>query len=212
MINGDLLRFNIKDKKIIFFDFEGDLNLFYGRPFEIAYSIYRGLEKQSEFCSYLKWDNMNISEDVKRITKFNEATWKEKAVHAKEIFPQFHNFIYDEEYIIAGANILGFDAILLSNLLKELGLRYDYSYLNRCYDANPLFKAYKLGIKPDNENLLAWQFSINSIVRRGLKSNVGLIAKEFGIECNEEMRHNALYDIDIEAKNFFELIKRIEVK
>lgn len=211
MIDGDLLRYNIKDKKIVVFDFEGDLNLIYSTPFQLSFSIYEGTILKKPYDYYIKWPDLYISDFVKNYAHYNPKRMEKEGVNPHEVFTEFAKYIYNESYLIVGANILSFDIPLLYNCFKRLGLRHDWSFLNRVYDNNALVKGMKLDAKIDRENLLAYQLSMNSIKQKGLFSSVGRVAKEFGIEFDDKKAHDGSYDVDIISKTFFELIKKIEI-
>lgn len=212
MINEDALKYHVNNKKFICFDFEGNLNLFFGTPFQLGYVIYEGRNIVSEHDYYIKWPDLQISQKVKEITRYSPNRMEKEGRNPKEVFSEFIKYLNNPEYLIVGANILNFDTVLLYNCLKRLDLNPNYNFLKRIYDVNAIFKGYKLELKPDHDNFLAWQYSMNNYRQRGLKSNVKYVAKEFGIDFDETKLHEGLYDCLVTTKNFFELIKRIDVK
>lgn len=212
MIGNDLLKYNIDNKKFIVFDFESNLNLFFSTPFQLGFLICEGKNIKEEYDFYIKWPDLWVSDEVKKITHYNKERMEKEGKDPKEIFSIFEKYINNSEYYIVGANILGFDTMLLYNCLKRLGLKYNYEFLNRCYDVNALFKAYKLGLKPNYDHFLAWQYSINDFKRRGLKSSVSYVAKEFKISFDEENLHDGLNDCKLTWQNFLQLIYKIDVK
>jgi DNA polymerase III epsilon subunit-like protein len=212
MISGDLLRYNLENKKFVTFDYEGDLNLFYSTPFQLGFTISEGNKIIKEYDFYIKWPDIFISNFVKKYAHYDPERMRQNGVSPLEVFSIFEKYINNPDYHYIGANILAFDTILTYNCFKKLGLKHNYDFLNRVYDVNALFKLYKLGIKPNNEDLLAQQYSINDYKLKGLKSNVAYVAKEFGIEFDENRMHDALTDVKVIASNFFELIKRIDIK
>lgn len=212
MIESDIIKYNFDNRKFLFFDFEGDLNLFYSQPFQVAYSIYHGKKMISHKSVYIKWPKFAASKRVKVITKIDPKIVEEQGVDPFLVFQEFAELMYDKQYSIVGANTLNFDTMVFYNCLKRLGLPHDYSFLRRCYDTNALFKGWKLGKVPDYKNFLAWQYSMNSYVRKGLKSNVAYCAREFQIEVDENKAHEALYDIGIESQIFFNLVDKMNLK
>ena len=215
MIGSDLLKLNLDKKKFIVFDFEcvEGLNLFYGRPHELAWCECERGEVVAEHQFYLKWPKpWNISVKAAEVTRFNEALIDEIGVDPREAFEKFRNVVYNSDYWIVGSNTLNYDIMILYNSLKRLGMDHDYSFLNRCYDINALYKAYKLGRKVNNKELLSFQFCANNFIQKGLKSNVTFMAKEFGIEVDETRTHGAEYDVFVERSIFFELIKKIDLE
>lgn len=212
MISGNLLKYNLEDKKFVTFDFEGDLNLFYSTPFQLGFTVSQGKKIIEEYDFYIKWPNLHISNFVKKYAHYNEARMIKDGLPPLEVFNVFEKYMNNPEYHYVGANILAFDTMLMYNCLKRLGLKHSYDFLNRTYDVNALFKLYKLGIKPNNDDLLSQQYSMNDFKLKGLKSNVAYVAKEFGVEFDENKMHDGAYDCRVISSNFFELIKRIDIK
>ncbi len=211
MISGDLLRYNLENKKFVVFDYEGDLNLKFTTPFQLGFLVFEGKKIVKEYDFYIKWPDLYISDFVKKYAHFNPQRMDKEGVDPMEAFGIFEKYINNEEYYYVGANVLSFDTMVTYNCLKKLNLPHSYDFLNRVYDVNALFKLYKLSIKPNNDDLLAQQYSANDLVLKGLKSNVTYVAKEFGIEIDESKMHDGSYDCQVIAKNFFEMIKRIDV-
>ncbi len=214
MIGHELLRYNLQGKKFLVFDFENveGLNLFYSRPHELGYLIYDGQNLVSEYFSYIKWPDYRPCKEAIPIVKYKQETIDEQGRDPKEVFESFGKLIYDEQYYIIGSNILNYDVMIFFNSMKRLGLKADYSFLNRCYDVNSLFKGYKLGRKVDNENLLTYQFSCNNWVQKGLKSNLAYMCKDFQIEFDDTKLHGGAYDAQKTFEIFLNLIKKIDVK
>ena len=212
MISGDLLKYNLENKKFVTFDYEGDLNLFHSTPFQLGFIVWEGKKVIKEYDFYIKWPDLFISNFVKKYAHYNPDRMANEGVSPNQVFSIFSEYINNPEYYFVGANVLGFDTMVTYNCLKKLGLSHSYDFLNRTYDVNALFKLYKLGIKPNNDDLLAQQYAANDLKLKGLKSNVAYVAKEFNIEFDESRMHDALTDVKVIAANFFELIKRIDIK
>lgn len=214
MLDSDLLKFNLKDRKFIFYDFENceGLHTFYSRPHELSWVETIGDQVVEKRQYYIKWPKpWNISKAAAQITRFNENIVDQRGVEPKHVFEEFSSKMFDPEYWNIGANTLNYDCMLFYNSCKKLGLRHDWSFLNRCYDVNALYKMYKLDRKINNDDLLAMQFSANNFVRKGFKSNVGLVAREFGVEIDENKQHEGAYDAEKEMEIFFQLIKKINL-
>lgn len=212
MISGDLIKYNLENRKFLCFDFEGNLNLHYSQPFQLAYIIYHGKRIVESNSVYIKWPKFDASRRVIQITKVDPRRVEEEGVAPEIVFEKFGKLMYDEQYSIVGANTLGFDTMVFYNCMKRLGLKHDYSFLTRVYDTMSLFKGMKLNSKPNWNNFLAWQYSMSSFIKKGLKSNVAYCAREFGIEIDENRTHEALYDCEIESKVFFTLVDKMELK
>ncbi len=214
-LGENLLKYNLNDKKFVVFDFEvvEGLNLFYSRPHQLSWTVYKGKSPQEVYNFYLKWETpFRISKDAARITRFSQDKIDKEGVSPIKAFDIFSQFVYNPDFYLVGSNTLNYDVMIFANSCKRIGIRNDYEFLKRCYDVNALFKAWKLNRKIDNKNLLSFQLSCNNFVRKGLKSNVGYMAKEFGFEVDETRAHEAEYDTQKEVEIFFELIKKIDLE
>lgn len=211
MTDSKLLRYNIDEKKFIVFDYEGELNLYYSTPFQLGFLVCDGKKIIETYDFYIKWPNLYVSDEVRKIANYNPKRMEKEGKDPKEVFTIFEQYVNNPEYHIVGANILSFDTILTYNCFKRLNLKHNWDFLKRSYDTNALFKGYKLNKKPDNDNLLSWQYNVNNTIRKNLRSSVSYIAKEFGIPFDESELHDGVNDCILTWKNFLELIKRIEL-
>src|ERR1017187_1956072 len=173
-LGENLLRYNLDKNKFFTWDCETEgLNLKRSKPWEISWSIYHGEKLVEEHQHFLKWPNLKVSIGAAKATGFNPENINKFGEDPKKIIDLFDKYIYNKEYKIIGANILGYD-IYIHNLSRNLlGYKTDYSYLDRIYDTNILSKIWKLGLKiPENkEDFLEFQFKVGSIIQKGLKTN-----------------------------------------
>ena len=184
-----------QDKPIIIWDTETEgLCKFFSRPFQIGFLIVENNKIIKEYESCIKWD-LKISKDAARVTKFDEKHYKEHATQNKEILDIFESYLYNPNYYIMGMNILSYDSLIHNTWRRNLGFKSDYSWLNRLIDIHPLAKGAKLEIPYNrNDDFLAYQFRMSSIKKKGLKTNLGFLAKENKIELDENKQHSGLYD------------------
>lgn len=208
----DLLRYNINDKYILTIDSETNgLNYLYTRPFEIAFNIYKAGQLIESNDIYLKYPDYKIDPSLAIKVHYDKEKIDNIGIEPKKAFEIVKDYLDNPKYIYCGSNVLNYDCMIFHNSAKNVGVDIGYNYLNKLYDTNALFKAYKLGRKPNNENFLAWQWNINSIVKRGLKSRVEICCQEFGIEYNELDGHGAKYDCSRSFLVLLELIKKMEI-
>jgi DNA polymerase III epsilon subunit-like protein len=197
-MNNHLLRFD-KNKKFIVFDYETcGLNLasLDNKPWQLAFLVCENNKIQERHNFYLKWEDLNISEDAKRITGFKESVYKKKAVDPSEVLSILDSYFYNPDYHIIGHNILGFD-IYIHNIHRQLcGKKSDYSYLDRTIDTNCLAKSEALDIEFDETDLTLWQLKLQKIRKRGLKTNLKFLCEKYSIDFDESKLHDALYDIE----------------
>lgn len=213
MINSDLLKYNLENKIFVSLDCETNgLNLFYSQPFNIGIQLYENKKLIENHNLYIKWENYKIDPELAIRVHYNKQQIDKEGKPPKEILDILLSYLNNEKYFYVGNNILGYDCMIFNNLAQSLNIKSDYKWLNRLYDNNCIFKGMKLGLKPNNNDFLSWQFSLSNIVQRGLKSNVGYACEEFKIGYNKDEAHSAIYDCDKSYKIFLELVKRMDLK
>lgn len=210
MIGSDLLRFNTK--QILLVDTETQrLNLLDDNlPFQCSWIVTDKYNLIKKVNHYIKWPNFKMSKDAARITRFQQE-WVDNGDDPEEVLEEFESDLFNENYDLVGQNILSFDIYIWNLWRKKLGKKPIYSHLKRLYDTSFISKAYKLGLKPDRNNLLAWQYKVMSIHAKGIKTNLNTMAKELEIEVDENRLHEASYDLEINDKVFRKLIWLIEI-
>jgi DNA polymerase III alpha subunit (gram-positive type) len=200
------------NQKYIVFDTETEgLNLFSSRPWQLAWIVCQGnrvIEKHDEYISY---PDLKLNDTVIKLTGFNFDYYNKKKKNPKEVWEKFKSYLYNDDYIIVGQNILGFDVYMIAILQRLLGEKPDYSYLNRIYDTRCLGKAFREKLDKPKCDFLSWQYKI--MHDRSLKSKVSQIQqlKFFGIEFDENKLHEAVYDCEMCFKVFLEIKKNMEL-
>ena len=210
-----LLKNNFDKYKYLVFDTETEgVSLSKSRPWEIGWNIYHGYKKIEEHQFYLKWPDLNVSEGAARVTGFKMSNIEQFGKNPKEVIDLFDSYLYNTEYKLITTNGLGFDSYIHNVSRLQLGYKTNYSYIERMYDNDSLSRAYKLGIKvPDEkEKFLPFQYSMSSIIKKGMKTNNAAMAKEFGVVVDESKLHTASYDIDITFQVFVNLIRKLDIQ
>jgi DNA polymerase III epsilon subunit-like protein len=192
---SNLLRFQDKQKYLVF-DFETEgLNLLSGnRPWQLSYLLCEGDRIVKESDSYIWWADLNVGKEAAIVTRFDYNKYKKLARPAAQILSEFETHLYNEEYIIVGQNLLGFDIYIHNIYRSELDLPPDWSYIPRVIDTNALSKAHKLSLNV-GENRIAWMFKTNNFRKKGLKTSLGLMGKELEIPFDYESTHDGLQDV-----------------
>lgn len=188
------------------------LSLYRSRPWQVSWQINEGTKLVSVFDEYVDWPDLKISADVQRITNFSWDTYHKKKKKPKEVLEKLENFLYNEDYLIVGQNLLGYDVYIVATLQRLCGKPVDYSYINRIYDTRALGKGVREGLqKPKDKDLLSWQYKM--INDRTMKSKVSQLAqlKYFDIPHDPSSLHNAVVDIDMTFKIFTEIKKKMDL-
>ena len=173
-----MLRFN-KKQKYICFDFETcDLNLISlnNKPWQLSYIIAEGPKIIKEKDCHIKWSDLKLSEEARKITRFDDEKYSRLAQDPLKVLKDFESYLYNEDYIIIGQNLLGFDVYIHNIYRKLLGFETDFSYINRIYDTNCVAKAIKKEIKPvKNGSFIYWQYKLNDYRERNMRTSIKAI-------------------------------------
>ena len=196
----DLLRFKF-DQKYVIFDTETEgLNLVSSKPWQLAWIEATGKKITKKQNRFLKWDNLNVSEDAAKVTGFDKKDYESKAEDPAVVFKEFMDLISQDDVIVVGQNILGYDLYMLGVIARNLNIIMDYSFINNCFDTKAIATALAKGNKtPDRDDFIGWQIKWLHYRERGLKTNQKFLLQHYEIDFNEAKLHDALYDIE---KNF----------
>lgn len=208
-----LLRFD-KKKSFVFIDCE-TLNLCLSNinnlPWQIAMISVKGDFKQNEKNYYLRWNSdLKISDDAARITRYSQLTVDRLGLPPKDVFPTIKDWLGKCDYIV-GHNILNFDIYLLKDLYELMGEDYT-PIVNKIIDTNALARGIKYSIpfKP-KMNLLEYQYKMNHTIRKGVKTNLTALGKEYGIEHDYDNLHDAIVDLELNLKVWNKIKWQVEI-
>lgn len=197
------------------FDFETcNLNLASqdNKPWQVAFSLYEGSNLIDSYDYYILWEDLNISDGARRVTGFSDSKYKKNAIDSKKILDHFEKYLYNKKYIKLGHNILGFDIYIHNIFRRLLGRPTDYSYLSECLDTLCLAKAIEKDIKiNDDDDLLSWQFKLNSFRQKGLRLSLAACCKKYEVDFDATQLHDALYDIQKNYEIFKKILWKIEL-
>ena len=212
-MNNDLLRFR-NNLNLLIFDYETcNLNLCSSdnKPWQLAFiAVENG--KIKEKCDYrLRWEDLNVAPEAARITGFNKSKHDKLAQDPQIALDHFEKYLYDDTYIKVGHNILGFDVYIHSIHRRLLQLDPDYSYINNLLDTACLAKAIKKDIPFKNGDLLGWQYKLNNLIERGLKVNLQQCCKDYSIDLDPSLLHDALYDIEKNYEVFKKMLWKVDI-
>lgn len=213
-MKDNLLRFNNKQKYILF-DFETcSLNLgsLDNKPWQLSFLIAQGKKILEKKNFYLAWSDLPISEDARRITRFNEKKYKKESIDPIFALKEFEKYLYDPNYLIVGHNILGFDVYIHGILRQLCGFAPDYSYIDRCVDTNCLARGIKNKINFDGaEAFVAWQYKLLHHRVKGVRTSILQLCKDYQLKFDEKKLHDALYDISINFEIFMKQLWEVQV-
>lgn len=200
------------NQKYLIFDTETTgLNLVRSRPWQIAWSLAEGNIVKKINNEYLDFPDLEVSDHIMRLTGFSWYEYNKRKKPPEEVWARFKKDLFNEENIIVGQNLLGYDVYIVAVLQKLLGEVPEYSYMNRIYDTRCIGKAYKEGLEKPKKDFLSWQYKI--MHDRTLKTKASQLAqlKSLGIQFDESKLHDAAYDNEMCFKVFLELKKRMNL-
>ena len=208
-----LLRFN-KDKKLVFIDCETlnlCLNFCHNLPWQIGMIKVSG-DYRTDFKNfYLKWDTgLKISDEAARITRYSQSTVDRLGVTPEEAFPTIYDWLENADYIV-GHNTLGFDIYLIKEYYALMG-KSSKHLVNKFIDTNCLAKGIKIGpLYKQSESLIEYQYKMLHTIKKGVKTNLTAMGKEYGIEHDYDSLHDALVDLELNLKVWNKIKWQIEV-
>lgn len=211
MIGADLLRF--QETPIIVADAESQrVNTMQANlPFQWAFvKTVKGkvLERHNH---YLKWPNYRMSAGAAQITRFQQS-WVDNGEDPQAVLEAWEKDALDPNVLLAGHNLLAFDVPLWMLWRRELGLPPIWrQVIPRVLDSHLLARAYKLGLKPDRDNLAAWFYKVYNHRVKDIKTNLTVMGKELGIDFDESRMHDGMYDIEVNVAVLWKLINMVEI-
>ena len=181
-------------------------------PWSLGYILYQNGKILESHNHYIKWDNLNISKDAARITRFDMEEYKRKAEDPIKVLDKFESYLNNKDLICGFHNGYNFDIYVLKIWREKLGRKNDYSYLDRTIDTNSIARAIKKGvkqIKPEERKMMMFRFG--NYIEKGLKTNLTALGKELQIVANYDNLHEAGADVILTAKVFDKLKYLIEI-
>ena len=192
---GSLIKMLPYNQKYLVFDTETEgLNLHSSRTWQVSWLICQGDRVLKENDRYINQKDLQINSAVAKMTGFTWEEYDQRKEPLKNVWADFKKDLFNPEYKVVGQNLLGFDVYMVAAMQRSLGETPDYSYLERIYDTRAYGKAYREELDKPKNNLLSWQYKI--IHDRSLRARVSQtqLLKFFGIDFEENLLHNALYD------------------
>ena len=108
-------------------------------------------------------------------------------------------------------NIIGFDIYLIKEMYKMFG--EDYKHLvPKLIDTNCIARGVKMEIpyKPE-EDFTEYQYRIVNTRRKGVRSSLTALGKEFNIDHDYDKLHNAIVDLELNLKVWNKLKYALEL-
>ena len=212
-MDGHLIRFD-EDKTFVFIDCETEnlcLNSFNNLPWQIAMIKAKGGQILDSKDYYVGWDrDVNVSVEAARITRFNPVDYDKRKIKFEEIFPTIEDWLDNADYIV-GHNILGFDIYLIKDFYNYVGKDYRH-LMSKIIDTNCIARGIKFELPyRTSENFLEYQYKLVHERRKGIKTNLTALGREFQIEHDYDRLHDALVDLELNLKVWNQLKYQLEI-
>lgn len=196
-----ILRFDQRQRYVVF-DFETEgLNLIKSRPWQIAWTVYEGKKKIKANNKFLAYKDLGVSKGAQKKTRFDERAYRAKAEDLESVWELFSKDFYNEDYKLVGHNVLGFDVYMVNVWRKLIGLAPDYSFMERIVDTLCLERAIQSGSPEslDIDDFIFWQYKWLSARPKGVKASMKACIEKYGLVGDSNKLHDASYDVE---KNF----------
>ena len=107
---------------------------------------------------------------------------------------------------------MGFDMYLIKSMYESQGLSYQH-LMEKTLDTMCLVRGIKMNLehKPESETVLEYQYKLLHTRKKGLKTNLQAVSKEYGIEHNYEMLHDAIVDLELNLKLWNKMIYQLSI-
>ena len=209
----ELLRYNFKQRYVVFDTETEGLNLITSKPWQIAWIECEGKKVIKKHNRFIKWDNLNVSPEAARVTGFDKDHYNSVAEDPLVVWRDFEKVLYNKKNLIVGQNILGYDIYILSVWLRNIGQKIRHeNYIDRCFDTKAVAMAIAKDNKnPDKDDLIAWQLRYLNYRERGLRTNQKYLLEHYGIDFDSKKLHDALYDIEKNFEIFQKQIWELEI-
>lgn len=215
-MDGHLIRFN-KQAKFSFIDIETYnlcLSLDYNRPWQIAIVNVEGEKIVNEKDLYIKWpehEHIKCSEEAAKINHYNPEKIEKLGKSPEEILEIVDKDLKNSDFV-CGHNVLGFDLYLLRSLYNAYSKDWKF-IVDKTIDTLALARGLKMDIKylPESDDFTNYQFKMINTFKKGVKTSLQVLAKEYDIPFDPAKLHDALYDLRINVDVWNKLKYQIDL-
>ena len=192
-MDDHLIRFNNKDE-LVFIDLETlnlCLNVCNNLPWQISMLKVVGNEIIDYKDMYVK--------GAADITRFDPAKLERLGIDPKLAVETMVEWL-DSSYKIIGHNVLNFDIYIIKGICEKFGKPWRH-YVNKMIDTNCIARGIKYGELPKkDDDITEYQYRLANCPRKGIKTNLTALGKEFSIEHDYDKLHDAIVDLKLNLK------------
>lgn len=210
-MDESLLRFDKKQKYLVFDTETEGLNLIKSRPWQVAWLVVEGDKILEKHDMFLDWPKLDVSAGAAKITGFTMKEYNKRKESPQKVWEKFSKHLYDKDTFIVGQNLLGFDVYMVNIWRELMKLEADYSYVERIIDTRALAVAIAKDIPVDKDDFISWQYRLINHRERKLKTSQAFLLKKYSIDHDPKRLHDALYDIEMNFKVFRKQLFDLEI-
>ena len=211
-MHESLLRFNKKQRYFVFDTETEGLNLVTSKPWQVAWLVVEGDKIISRNDKFIQWPTLKrFGGRGQSHRAFPRKEYEKKAESPDQVWCEFSTELYNEDNLIIGQNLLGFDVYMVNVWRNLMGMQSDHSYVRRIIDTKSLATAIAKQIPVDKDNFLPWQYRLLNYKERGLRTSQATLLKKYNIPHDPKRLHDALYDIEMNFKVFRKQLFELEI-
>eukprot|EP01043_Picozoa_sp_COSAG02_P013551 COSAG02_NODE_544_length_20555_cov_485.488170_13_plen_211_part_00 len=210
-MNESLLRFNKKQRYVVFDTETEGLNLVTSRPWQVAWMVVEGDKIIEKNDLFIEWPDLQVSEGAAKVTGFTEKEYNRRCEPPKQVWEKFSKDLYNPDNLIIGQNLLGFDVYMVNIWRRLMNLGADYSFIPRILDTKALATAIAKEMPVVKDDFIGWQYRLLNYRERGLKTSQATLLKKYNIDHDPKRLHDALYDIEMNFKVFRKQLFDLEI-
>ena len=210
-MNESLLRFNKKQRYVVFDTETEGLNLITSRPWQVAWMVVEGDKIIEKNDLFIEWPDLQVSEGAAKVTGFTEREYNRRCEPPKQVWEKFSKDLYNPDNLIIGQNLLGFDVYMVNIWRRLMNLGADYSFIPRILDTKALATAIAKEMPVVKDDFIGWQYRLLNYRERGLKTSQATLLKKYNIDHDPKRLHDALYDIEMNFKVFRKQLFDLEI-
>lgn len=210
-MNESLLRFNKKQRYVVFDTETEGLNLVTSRPWQVAWMVVEGDKIVEKNDLFIEWPDLQVSEGAAKVTGFTEKEYNKRCEPPKQVWEKFSKDLYNPDNLIIGQNLLGFDVYMVNIWRRLMNLGADYSFIPRILDTKALATAIAKEMPVVKDDFIGWQYRLLNYRERGLKTSQATLLKKYNIDHDPKRLHDALYDIEMNFKVFRKQLFDLEI-
>lgn len=212
-----LLRFD-KNKTYTYLDFETfnlGLTFLVNRPWQVGIIQVKGEKITNTMDILVDWyklaPHLKIGIQAAMITRYSQEKMDRYGIQPDEAFEKFWPSLEECDHLVMH-NGLRFDLYLIKHYAEMYGKPWKH-LMPKIIDTMSVVKGIKLNIpyNPKKDNFLEYQYKMSDIRVRGLKSKLSVVAKENGIEVDENRLHDAIYDLTVNKLVWDALKHQVEI-